>query len=265
MVVRNISSREDLFHSVVSQASKISKNFFIVDHWSDDNTKNILWELQNEFSLDLELVHEDFLWTMDDMKGKYYKVLKGRYWEERNFIFILDWDEVLDDKLVDEIQLLDFKKDVYFINRHTYLIKEAIDRNSYLPLLFEANSVEVAPFETFHKLYNVKSKNTIKLKWVLHHYSYRSIQDLFQKNIFYAKNEAIALFQTNHNINNFSIFCKFLFEWMKFSIYSLIYHFNFLTLEWWMYSWNWMIYKFYKYLFYLELKNGSKNKYSGNM
>jgi len=76
----------------------------------------------------------------------------------------VDWDEVLDPKLIEEINNLDFKSDVYLINRHTYLIREPIDRNSYLPLLFETNSVEIAPFEKFHKLYNIVSKNRKKLK-----------------------------------------------------------------------------------------------------
>jgi hypothetical protein len=32
MVIRNISKRQELFEKVVLQASKISKDFFIVDH-----------------------------------------------------------------------------------------------------------------------------------------------------------------------------------------------------------------------------------------
>jgi hypothetical protein len=70
----------------------------------------------------------------------------------------------LDDKLINEINSLDFKNDVYLINRHTYLIKNPIDRNSYLPLLFETNSVEIASFEKFHKLYQIHSKKNQKLK-----------------------------------------------------------------------------------------------------
>jgi hypothetical protein len=47
--------------------------------------------------------------------------------------------------------------------------------------------------------------------------------------------------------------------------YTLIYHLNFLSLEWWLYSINWYVYKFYKYLFYLELKYGNQKKYFRNM
>jgi len=256
MVVKNVSKKLELFTNVVTQASKVSKDFFIVNHWSDDNTINIINSLSLDLKLNLELINEEFIWTMDDMKWKYYKVLKDKYWKNRNFIFILDWDEVLDDKLIDEINNLDYKNDVYLINRHTYLIKNTIDRNAYLPLLFETNSVEIASFEKFHKLYQINSKNIKKLNWILHHYSYDSIQDLVNKNIYYSKNEAKALYELNKNISNILVFLKFLFEWTIYFIYTLFYHFNFLTLEGWLYSINWYVYKFYKYLFYLELKNG---------
>jgi hypothetical protein len=49
------------------------------------------------------------------------------------------------------------------INRHTYLINNPIDRNAYLPLLFEINSLEIVPFEKFHKLYKINTKNIKKL------------------------------------------------------------------------------------------------------
>jgi len=256
MVVKNVSKKLELFTNVVTQASKVSKDFFIVNHGSDDNTIEIINNISTDLDLKLELINEDFVWTMDDMKWKYYKVLKEKYWKNRNFIFILDWDEVLDYKLINEINSLNFEKDVYMINRQTYLIKQIIDRNAYLPLFFEVNSVEIAPFEKFHKLYKINSKNIKKLNWILYHYSYDSIQNLINKNIYYSKNEAIDLFEKNRNINNFIIFFKFLFEWTLYFLYTLFYHFNFLTLEWWLYSINWYVYKFYKYLFYLELKNG---------
>lgn len=254
MVVKNVSKKLELFTNVVKQASKISKDFFIINHWSDDNSIQIINNIKNSLNLNLELINEDFVWTMDDMKWKYYKVLKEKYIKEKTFIFILDWDEILDDKLIDEINLLDFKNDVYMININTYLIKKVIDRNHFQPRFFEINSVEVSSFSKFHNLFNIKSKNIQKLNWVLHHYSYRTIQDLINKNIFYAKWEAQELFEKDRSINNFAIFLKFLFEWTLYFLYTLIYHFNFFTWEWWFYSFNWYVYKFYKYLFYLELK-----------
>ena len=86
------------------------------------------------------------------MKGKYYRVLQDKYTQTRQFIFILDWDEILSEDLIKEIQTLDLQKDVYYINRHTYFIQKPIDKNSYLPLLFQIDAVEIAPFDIFHKL-----------------------------------------------------------------------------------------------------------------
>lgn len=254
MVVKNVSKKLELFTNVVTQASKVSKDFFIVNHGSDDNTIEIINNISTDLDLKLELINEDFVWTMDDMKWKYYKVLKEKYWKNRNFIFILDWDEVLDYKLINEINSLNFEKDVYMININTYLIKKVIDINHFQPRFFEINSVEIDSFSKFHNLFNIKSKNIKKLNWILHHYSYDSIQNLINKNIYYSKNEAMDLFEKNKNINNFMIFLKFLFEGTLYFLYTLFYHFNFLTLEWWLYSINWYSYKFYKYLFYLELK-----------
>lgn len=261
MVVKNVSKKNELFTKVVTQASKISKDFFIVNHWSDDNTIDIISDLKNNLKLNLELINEDFVWTMDDMKWKYYKVLKQNFWNTSTYIFILDWDEVLDDKLVNEINSLDYKNDVYLININTYLIKEVIDKRHFQPRFFEINSVEINPFSIFHNLFLINSKSIKKLKWILHHYSYWSIIDLFNKNKFYAEWEARILFIEYKNIWNTKIFFKFLYEWTLYFIYTLIYHYNFLTLEWWFYSLNWYVYKFYKYLFYLELKikNNVKN------
>lgn len=260
MVVRNITQKEKMFQNVVEQASKVSNNFFIVDHWSNDNSRDYIKWLWKWLNLNLELIEEKFEWTMDDMKWKYYKVLNDKYKKTGTYILILDWDEVLDDGLIKEINNLDFKHDVYFINRHTYLVKHPIDRNAYLPLLFEVSSVQVAPFELFHKLYNVVSKNTTKLKWILHHYSYWSVRDLINKNIYYWENEWRHLYKTNPNISNLAIFLRFIWEWTVYSLYTLFYHKNFLTLEWRFYSFNWYVYKFYKRIFYYEEKQTHKKK-----
>lgn len=254
MVIRNISKKQILTEKVIFQASKVSKIFFIVNHWSDDNTIEILENIKDNLNLNLELINEDFVWTMDDMKWKYYKVLRNKYWKEKKYILILDWDEILDDKLVDEINLLKFEKDVYLLNINTYLINKVIDKNHFQPRLFEINSVEINNFSKFHNLFKINSDNKIKLSWIIHHYSYHSINDLLNKNKFYAKGEASDLYIKNNNIWNFKIFLKFLYEWISLFLYTLIFHFNFLHLEWWLYSLNWIVYKYYKYLFYLELK-----------
>ena len=258
MVIRNASVRQELFSKVVRQASKISKDFYIVNHWSTDDTIQIVESLWNELSLKVRLINEQFEWTMDDMKTNHYRILrdeKNQETEIRNFIFIIDWDEVLDDKLIEEINWLDFQTDVYMINRRTFFINQVIDRNAYLPLLFEVNSSEINTFQKFHKLYKVHSQNIKKLKWIMRHYSWMSMDNVIKKTLDYARWEAQDLFENNPDVSNIRIFLKLIFEWSIYFAYTLFYHFNFLTLEWWFYSLHWYVYKFYKYLFYYELKS----------
>ena len=259
MVVRNVSKKQRLFEKVIEKASKVSKNFFIVNHWSSDNSTELIKDFTKKYNLNLELINENFEWTMDDMKWKYYKILREKYWKTWKYTFILDWDEVLDDELIKEINNLGFKYDVYLLNINTYLIKKVIDKNHFQPRLFKINSVKIGALEKFHKLYEIKSKNIKKLKWVIHHYSYENIEDLFSKNKYYAKWEAQDLFSKKNNISGFLIFIRFIFEGTIYFLYTLLYHLNFLHLEWWLYSVNWYVYKFYKYLFYLELKEKNEN------
>lgn len=261
MVVRNVSQKQELFENVVKKASEVSKDFFIVNHWSLDNSSEIIKNLEYNYNLSLELINEKFEWTMDEVKWKYYKILKEKFWKTWRYIFILDWDEVLDHKLIKEINNLDFKNDVYLINRHTYFISKIIDRNSYLPLLFKINSVEIAAFEKFHKLYSIKSKNIKKLKWILFHYSYKDIDELFKKNKFYAKWEAEDLFSKNKNISNIKIFFSFIFDSVRYFLYTLFFHYNFLHVEWWLFSFSNIVYMYTKYLYYLEMKEKYKNNY----
>lgn len=229
-----------------------------MNHGSSDNTVGILEALKKQYSLDMNRIDEKFEGTMDDMKGKYYKELLKQYQGTGMYMCILDWDEVFDDALIENINQIDFSRDVYYINRHTYLLSSPIDRNAYLPLLFQIEAVEVAPFETFHKLYNVKSTNTMKLSGILHHYSYTSMRDLIQKNSYYAEHEAQALFMEKPHIARIMVWVRCLYEGSIYCIYTLFRHYNFLTIEGWLYSWNWYTYKIYKYLFYLELQYASR-------
>ena len=122
----------------------------------------------------------------------------------RQHVLILDWDEVVDDLLADEIARLDGSMDAYLINRHTYLLGEPIDRNAFLPLLFEVRGVEVGAFKKFHDLYRVRSQRVVKLNGILHHYSWESVEDMFRKNLYYARNEGSDLYEQEQNITRLS-------------------------------------------------------------
>lgn len=261
MVIKNACKREALVREVVTQAAKISPRFYVVDHTSADDTRGLFEDLKSQLSLELELVNEDLAGTMDDVKAKHYKILKQRFWNavsrgvDKNYIFIIDWDEVVSDELANEINRMDLSQsEAYLINRHTYFLKTPIDRNAHLPLLFETDGVEINTFSKFHNLYKIHTNSTKKLKWVLHHYSYESIDDIFSKNKYYASGEAEELYKNNPNITGFQAILRFLWEWTMYFGYTLTHHSNFTNAAGWLYSLNWYVYKFYKYVFYMEYK-----------
>lgn len=254
MVVRNISNKLELFTQVIKRASEVSNIFFIVDHWSTDNTVLILEDFKKTLGLQLEIIKKVHVWTMDETKGEFYRFIKNRNHKERKFLLMLDWDEVLDYELIREINNLDYTRDVYLINIQTYLMREIIDRNHFQPRLFEIGAVEINNFSKFHNLFLIKSKNIQKLAWKLRHYSYADMNELLEKSKSYAKWEAEDLFSREKEISSMRLLFILLCEGIKYSLYTLIYHRNFLTLEGWLYSMNWFIYKYYKILFYLELK-----------
>lgn len=261
MVIRNALDKRELVESVIRAAFKISNEFYIVNHWSTDSTSSFIEEL---FFLDtrvrLELVNESFVWTMDDMKAKHYRLLSERssVSEDWKYIFILDWDELISDGLATEICALDSKQDAYLINRRTFLISEIIDRNNYLPLIFKPTAVEINTFHKVHGLYKIHTKKIQKLKGILYHYSYANIDDLLKKTIYYGKIEAQELFEKNPNLSSFSLFFRWIYEGILYSSYLLFFHWNFLHLEWWFYSIWYFCFKLFKYLYYIELKNEYK-------
>jgi hypothetical protein len=68
MVVRNILERKELFLEVLSQAKKISNNFLIIDHGSDDDSKEFIRSYLDENNIQGELVGERYVESMDEMK-----------------------------------------------------------------------------------------------------------------------------------------------------------------------------------------------------
>lgn len=257
MVIRNVATRKRLFMNVVKQASKVTKHFYFVNHGSTDNTIQIIESIAQQYSLSHTRIDEKFTGTMDEIKGKHYQILKKSLawtWHIKEFIFILDWDEILSDTLIEEIKHEDMKQNVYLINRQTFLIHKIIDKRSFLPLLFEVNGVEIKPLQKFHKLYQIKSQKIKKLKGKMRHYSYTNMNDMVKKNLYYAQWEAESLFEKNQKIWNYKIFFLFIKEGFLYFTYTLFYHDNWTHLEGWIFSFQWIIYKFYKYLFYYEMK-----------
>lgn len=60
MVLRNVESKKRLFYEVFKQASKISKDFFVVNHGSTDGTEEIIQELSIKNNTNTQLITTTF-------------------------------------------------------------------------------------------------------------------------------------------------------------------------------------------------------------
>ncbi|MFZ4461392.1 MAG: hypothetical protein ACOYN2_02365 [Patescibacteria group bacterium] len=79
MVVKDVLKKRALCENVIAQAAKISDTFLIVDHGSTDGTADFLNELAKIHDFHLEIARDELsAGNMDEMKGKYYQVLKER-------------------------------------------------------------------------------------------------------------------------------------------------------------------------------------------
>lgn len=254
MVVRNTLKKADLLENVVRQAAKISNAFYVVNHGSVDETETFFHELSQKYSFHLEFANEPFEGTMDEMKGKHYQVLKNRKQagNGREYIFILDWDEVLSDELVTELQNLNLQADVYKIERNTFFLGKVIDKWVFLPLLFKPEALEVGAFQALHDLYRIKSTSVQKLRNVIWHYSFGSFDDYLAKVSFYGKIEAQEMFKNNPNITLQSVFFKMLFGWIPMFGYTLIIPKNYKHKEGWIYVFCSVVMHFAKHVYWFE-------------
>lgn len=253
MTVRNISQKSELFSSVFEAASRISKKFYITNHGSDDDTLIILDALAKKYNCDIELKNEDFIWTMDDMKSKHYKLIKRAYPD--NYLLELDWDEVLSEELIEEILTLDDSYDAYQIRFNNFFIGKILSR-FYQPRLFKVGCVEIDTFQSVHDLRRLRTKNVKILKGCINHFSYGSIDELIDKTKLYSKIEANSLFQKNRNIWYLKIVYLIVKESIMNILYSLFWAWNIRCIEWLLYSF-WIIPRtISRYMYYLENKRG---------
>jgi hypothetical protein len=261
MVIRNVSPKEELFQEVLTQAKKVSKKFYVVDHGSDDNTKDIVRRnIPKWYTLDY--VKEDYTWTMDEMKWKHSEILMGIQEKVGDFshIFILDWDEVISDSLIEEINNSNLDElDIFYLKRHTFFLDKIISWDEFLPLLYRPSFLHIWPHEKLHSLYRVAEDRWRHKysKWEILHYSFKDIEELIRKTSFYAKIEWYSLYESNPRKNKYIIGVRLLWKSMMNFIYSLFVRGNILHFEWIIYSF-WILSSYnIQYMYYNERGNFS--------
>ena len=259
MLVKNINlnNKRKIFENAVKQANKISNKFLVVNNNSKDDTKKIIKNISKKYKLDLEY-YEDKSLEFDYLKFFYSKKIKTKY------IFILDDDEIITDKLVSEIKTNMNKNFKLFIFKwNTYLFGKCITKSTK-PILFRNNFNMLSGSKELHKQFNFdkikktnrkfiyKSKNEIK------HFSFTNIKNLFDKTDFYSKIEAENLYKENKNLNNFEIFLRFFYESFIYFFGTLIFQGGWKNLVAFFYCLNSINYRWKKYFYYVELKNKLK-------
>lgn len=257
MTIRNIEAKEDLFSRVFEAASRISKEFYIVNHESTDKTIEILENLKKKHNANITINNEIYEGTMDDMKAKHYKLLKKNY--QWSYIFALDRDEVLSEELIQEINQVKYDHKVYMIKRDTYFLNKIIRKGELLPLFFEVNSVEINTFAAVHDLYRIHSKDKVILGNPMYHFSYETVDEIVTKTLYYSKVEGEELFKKNPNMKTIHLLWHLIKESIIYPGYNLFYFKNIKHIEWILYSLRHIPRVIARCVYYLEKRSETKH------
>jgi len=149
------------------------KDVVVYDNGSTDGTQDICCCYSN-----VNLVEGDFLGFG---ATKNHAITFAKY----EWILSLDSDEVLEEKLVDEIKSLSLERDtVYAIKRDNYygnrLIRCCGWDNDYVLRLFNKNDV-LFKNKLVHESLKIDNKKIKKLHYTIKHYPYKSIDELIYK------------------------------------------------------------------------------------
>ena len=261
ILVKNIQSKsKNNFCKVIKQASKLSKNFYIVNNNSTDKTEQIIFDLEKKYNLNLRYFLDKNS-EFDYLKYKYSKKIDTEY------IFLLDDDEILTDKLIYELKN-QIKKgyNLFNIKWHTYLVGKCVENVSYKSTLFKSTSNILSGNKGVHKLEDkekikaIRKEDQYYTRNEIKHYSYPSIDFLIDKSAKdYGKRHARFLYNKNKNISDFKLLILFICESIMYFFYNLFFLREFKRPIMVLYAFNAVVVRYYKYLYYIELKNQNLN------
>ena len=267
MRIKNVTEKsQSLFEKVIENATKLSKNFLIIDNGSTDNTKEIIFKLKEKLNINL-------CYLID--KNPYYDSLVGQYVNKikEEYTFVLADDEIITEALKDEImEMLTKKKYLLFsIQFFTYFNNIPIDFNSRVYRLFkttcrffDSNADELHSEYNKNKIKNIPKKELCKLKNPLLHYSYPTIDFYLNKIKRYTQYEGELLYQKKPNLTILRLF----FYMFKRMITTTVYHlfiirrcfFSFHAFIYMLHSI--IVYPVQIIMYYLEKKSNLNTKYS---
>ena len=138
------------------------------------------------------------------------------------WILNIDADERITEELKNEIAGLDFSCEGYWIPRENYFLNKKITtcgwNKDFQLRLFNKNKTELKD-RLVHEGFSVKGKSA-KLKSVIKHYSFNSIEQAFEKINRYSTLQAHELYKTKVNVSGPKIFIHGLSAFFR-SFFSL--------------------------------------------
>ena len=127
--------------------------------------------------------------------------------------------------------------------------------------------MEVGAFRRVHDLYRIRSERTRRLSGILWHYSYRDLDELVNKSLFYAHIQGRALYEAFPDSGRIRPLLRVLRQMCSTVIGSLIFQRECLYLEGWMHTLWACSSSLLTYLAYLEIRGGKAfphDVYEGN-
>ncbi len=169
IVILTFNSQKYL--SKVLNSCTFADEVVVVDSGSTDNTL----EIANTFK-NTKILHQKWLGFG---KQKQYGVEAC----QNNWVFVLDSDEIITDKLKDEILTLDFTCKAYFVPRLNYFFGKPIKYCGLYPdatlRLFDKNYAKFSENKVHEKV--ITNEKTAILKNHMLHFAYENIEEFITK------------------------------------------------------------------------------------
>lgn len=197
-VLTVVKNEEKNINNLLKSVEDIADEIVVIDNLSTDKTVEIAKKYKAKIY---------YYAGRNEAKQKEFGLNKVT----RNWVLMLDGDEVVTDKLKKEIkQILKSKKSFtgYLIPYQNHFLGKPIKRggeNYKMLRLFKKDSITIVPISAHAKFILKKGKQGI-CKYKILHYSYQSIPQTFRKFTDYAEREARIKYRNGEKVSLKKIF-----------------------------------------------------------
>jgi len=207
-VVILTKNEEENIKRAINSVKDIADEILVVDSGSTDRTVEIAK------SLGAKVIFREFTNYPDQVN---FAISCSR----NPFVFVLDADEEVSEELRRSIEeaLKNPKYDCYAVNRRTYFMGKFLNHTLYPEWRLRLFKKDKVKYEgELHEVVKCRGNNIGKLKGDLYHYSFKSLEDFFTKNMKYSKISAEILFKKRKRIKSLDFFVRPMWTFFKFFI-----------------------------------------------